>query len=266
MDVFQALFLGLLQGLTEFLPISSSAHLILTPALFGWTDQGVGFDLSVHVGTLVAVVLYFHQDVFGIARDGLVSVSRRKIVGQGALAWYLVLGTIPAGLAGLALLDMIDNELRAVEVIFVTTLFFGLLLGVADWLPKRQRTLDSLSWKDALLVGMAQALALVPGTSRSGITITAGLFLGMSREAASRFSFLLAIPITALAAAVKLLEVATSDVVVDWSGFLIGGVTSFVMAITAIHFFLKWLNKVGMWPYVIYRILLAGLIYAVLMH
>ena len=265
MDVFQALFLGLLQGLTEFLPISSSAHLILTPVFFGWDDQGVGFDLSVHFGTLLAVVLYFREDVFGIARDGLISVSRRKIVGQGALAWYLVIGTIPAGLAGLALLDMIDNELRAVEVIFLTTLFFGLLLGIADWLPKRQRTLDKLNWKDALLVGIAQALALVPGTSRSGVTITAGLFLGMARETASRFSFLLAIPIIVLASAVKLLEVATSDVIVDWSGFLIGGVTSFLMAITAIHFFLKWLNTVGMWPYVIYRIILAGVIYAALM-
>ncbi|WP_417519011.1 undecaprenyl-diphosphate phosphatase [Marinobacter sp.] len=265
MDFYQALFLGLLQGLTEFLPISSSAHLILTPAFFGWNDQGVGFDLSVHIGTLLAVVLYFRRDVFGIARDGLISVAQRKITGQGALAWYLVIGTIPAGLAGLALLDMIDNELRAVEVIFFTTLIFGLLLGLADWLPKRQRAMDSLNWKDALLVGIAQAIALVPGTSRSGVTITAGLFLGMSRETASRFSFLLAIPIIVLASAVKLLEVATSDVIVDWSGFLIGGVTSFLMAITAIHFFLKWLNTVGMWPYVIYRILLAGVIYAVLM-
>ncbi len=265
MDFFQAIFLGIVQGITEFLPISSSAHLILTPAFFDWTDQGVGFDLSVHVGTLLAVVLYFRNDVFSIARDGLASVARRKIIGQGAMAWYLVIGTIPAGLAGLALLDMIDNELRAVEIIFATTLIFGLLLGVADWIPKRHRTLDQLSWKDALLVGIAQAIAIVPGTSRSGITITAGLFLGMTREAASRFSFLLAIPITALAAGVKLLEVAMSGVAVDWSGFLIGGVTSFIMAITAIHFFLKWLNKVGMWPYVIYRIFLAGVIYAVLM-
>ncbi len=265
MDFYQALLLGLLQGLTEFLPISSSGHLILTPAFFGWEDQGVGFDLSVHIGTLLAVVLYFRRDVFGIARDGLVSVGQRKIVGQGALAWYLVIGTIPAGLAGLALLDMIDNELRGASVIFFTTLVFGILLGIADWLPKRQRTMESLNWKDAVIIGIAQAMALVPGTSRSGVTITAGLFLGMSREAASRFSFLLAIPIIVLASGVKLLEVATSDVIVDWSGFLVGGVTSFLMAITAIHFFLKWLNKVGMWPYVIYRILLAGIIYAVLM-
>lgn len=265
MDFYQTFFLGLLQGLTEFLPISSSAHLILVPALFDWVDQGVAFDLAVHVGTLLAVVLYFRDDVFKIARDGLVSMSQRRVVGQGALALYLVIGTIPAGLAGLALLDMIDNELRAVEIIFGTTLFFGLLLGLADWIPKRQRTLDSLNWKDALLVGIAQAIAIVPGTSRSGITITAGLFLGMSRETASRFSFLLAIPITALAASVKLLEVAAADTVVDWGAFLIGGVTSFVVAITAIHFFLKWLNKVGMWPYVIYRIILAGVIYVVLM-
>jgi len=265
MDFLQALFLGLLQGLTEFLPISSSAHLILVPAFFDWVDQGVAFDLAVHVGTLLAVVLYFRADVFSIARDGLISVSRRRVVGQGALALYLVIGTIPAGLAGLALLDIIDNELRAVEIIFATTLIFGLLLGVADWMPKRQRSLDSLNWKDALLVGIAQAIALVPGTSRSGITITAGLFLGMSRETASRFSFLLAIPITALASAVKLLEVATADIVVDWGAFLVGGVTSFVVAITAIHFFLKWLNKVGMWPYVIYRVILAGVIYVALM-
>ena len=266
MDFYQALFLGLLQGLTEFLPISSSAHLILTPAFFGWEDQGVGFDLSVHVGTLLAVVLYFRRDVFGIAKDGLISMGQRRLVGQGALALYLVVGTIPAGLAGLALLDMIDNELRGAGVIFITTLVFGLLLGIADWLPRRERTLDSLNWKDALIVGIAQAFALVPGTSRSGVTITAGLFLGMGRQTASRFSFLLAIPIIVLASAVKLLEVATSDVTVDWSGFLLGGVTSFVMAITAIHFFLKWLNKVGMWPYVIYRILLAIVIYAVLIN
>jgi undecaprenyl-diphosphatase len=265
MDFFQAFFLGILQGLTEFLPISSSGHLILIPAFFEWTDQGVGFDLSVHVGTLLAVVLYFRKDVFAITRDGLLSLGKRQMIGQGNMAWFLVIGTIPAGLAGLALLDMIDNELRAVEVIFFTTLIFGLLLGWADWRPNKGRTLDSLTWKDALLVGCAQALALIPGTSRSGATITAGLLLGMSRQTASRFSFLLAIPITALASAVKLLEAATSDITVDWTGFLVGGVTAFIMAITAIHFFLKWLNKVGMWPYVLYRIALAGVIYAVLM-
>jgi undecaprenyl-diphosphatase len=148
MDFFQSVLLGLLQGLTEFLPISSSAHLILTPALLGWQDQGVGFDLAVHVGTLLAVVLYFRRDVFGIARDGLVSMTQRRIVGQGAMAFYLVIGTIPAGLAGLALLDMIDNELRSPAIIFTTTLVSvccwvwptGYPNAIARWTPFAGKT------------------------------------------------------------------------------------------------------------------------------
>lgn len=140
------------------------------------------------------------------------------------------------------------------------------MLGWADSRPNQQRELTTLNWWDAVLVGIAQAVSLVPGTSRSGATITAGLLLGLSREAASRFSFLLAIPITALAASAKLLEIATNEVSVNWVGFLVGGVTSFVMALAAIHFFLKWLNRFGMWPYVIYRIVLAGIIYLVLMN
>ncbi len=261
MDFLHALMLGLIQGLTEFLPISSSAHLILFPVIVGWPDQGVAFDLAVHVGTLLAVVLYFRRDVFGLTRDGLISVKSRRFVGQGRMAFFLVIGTLPAALAGLLLLDLIENQLRSVGIIFMTTLVFGLLLGWADWLPNPKRSLESLTWKDALLVGLAQMLSLVPGTSRSGATITAGLFLGLSRESASRFSFLLAIPITALAASAKLLEVAVSDAHVDWVAFLVGGLSSFVMALTAIHFFLKWLNRVGMWPYVIYRVFLAGVIY-----
>ncbi len=266
MDLFHSLFLGILQGITEFLPISSSAHLILVPALAGWADQGVAFDLAVHVGTLLAVILYFHRDVTALARDCVTSVVQRRFVGQGRLAYFLVLGTLPAAVAGLMLLDLIDNQLRSVQIIFFTTLVFGLLLGWADWRPNRQRELSTLGWRDALLVGLAQAVSLIPGTSRSGATITAGLLLGLSREASSRFSFLLAIPITGLAASAKLLEVASSDTSVDWLSFLVGGVTSFLMALTAIHFFLKWLNRFGMWPYVIYRVVLAGVIYWVLMH
>lgn len=265
MESLQAFWLGIIQGITEFLPISSSAHLILAPVFTGWKDQGVAFDLAVHVGTLLAVVIYFRKDVLGLIGDGVISLRQRQCVGQGLLAGYLVIGTIPAGLCGLLLLDLIDNQLRAVEVIFFTTLVFGLLLGWADWRPNRGRVMASLNWKDALLVGGAQALSLIPGTSRSGATITAGLLLGLSREAAARFSFLLAIPITGLAASVKILEVATGDVSVDWTAFLIGGVTSFITALTAIHFFLKWLNRFGMWPYVIYRVVLAGVIYLVLM-
>ena len=265
MNLLHALLLGVLQGITEFLPISSSAHLILVPALAGWADQGVTFDLAVHVGTLLAVILYFHKDVTVLVRDGAASMTQRRFIGQGQLAFFLIIGTLPAAVTGLLLLDLIDTLLRSVHIIFFTTLVFGLVLGWADSRPNQQRELTTLNWWDAVLVGIAQAVSLVPGTSRSGATITAGLLLGLSREAASRFSFLLAIPITALAASAKLLEVATNEVSVNWVGFLVGGGTSFVMALTAIHFFLKWLNRFGMWPYVIYRIVLAGIIYLVLM-
>ena len=266
MELLHAIFLGILQGITEFLPISSSAHLIMAPVLAGWEDQGVAFDLAVHVGTLLAVLLYFYKDVGVLTQDSISSITQRRFVGQGKLAWFLVIATIPAAITGLLLLEFIDRQLRLVEIIFFTTLGFGLLLGWADWRQNQQRTLSTLSWKEAALVGVAQAFSLIPGTSRSGATITAGLLLGLSREAASRFSFLLAIPITAMAAGAKLLDVATKDVNVDWIAFLTGGITSFLMALTAIHFFLKWLNRFGMWPYVVYRIVLAALIYFVLMN
>ncbi len=264
MDVVHTFVLGILQGITEFLPISSSAHLILMPLFNGWEDQGVAFDLAVHVGTLLAVLLYFRRDVMVLVHDGVQSLIQRRRVGQSVLAGAIVLGTIPTGIAGLLLLDLIDTTLRSVQVIFVTTVVFGALLGWADYSGKRTRQIESITWKDALLVGLAQAVSLIPGTSRSGATITAGLMLGLDRQAASRFSFLLAIPITALAASVKLLQVANENIAVDWLAFLIGGVVSFITALTAIHFFLKWLNRFGMWPYVIYRMLLAAVIYTLL--
>lgn len=263
MEPLQAIFIGILQGITEFLPISSSAHLILVPLFTGWKDQGVAFDLAVHLGTLAAVLLYFRSDVGAITRDATSSLIQRRHVGQSRLALALVIGTIPTGLAGLLLLELIETSLRSVMVIIVTTVVFGLLLGLADLCGRRQRVIESITWKDALLIGLAQAVSLIPGTSRSGATITAGLLLGLTREAASRFSFLLAIPITALAASVKLLEFATTETNVQWSGFLLGGFAAFVTAILAIHFFLKWLNRFGMWPYVIYRMILAVVLYVV---
>lgn len=263
--LFQDVVLGMIQGLTEFLPISSSAHLILVPVFSGWPDQGVGFDLAVHLGTLLAVMLYFRSDVTQLVVDGIRSLRLRRAVGQSRLAWAIVLGTIPAGLAGLALIDLIDTVLRSVTVIFFTTLGFGVLLGIADRQLGQRRPLSSLTWSDVLLIGCAQAVSLVPGTSRSGITMTAGLFLGLTREAASRFSFLLAIPITALAGTVKLVEVAQLGLAVNWMGFAVGGVTAFITAVVAIHFFFKWLNRWGMWPYVVYRIGLALVIYLVVL-
>lgn len=267
MSTLYAIFLGILQGITEFLPISSSAHLILAPLVTGQVDQGLAFDLAVHMGTLLAVLLYFRRDVFNLTTDSLAALSRRQHVGQSPLALAVVLGTIPACIAGLLLLDLIDTHLRSVAVIFVTTLVFGILLGFADVTAKAERDLSTLTLKDALLVGLAQAVSLIPGTSRSGATITAGLLLGLTRQAASRFSFLLAIPITFLAASVKLLEVISNDAAsIDWLVFAIGTFTAFITAIAAIHFFLAWLNRFGMWPYVIYRLFLAAAIYWFLMR
>lgn len=266
MDNFHAVMLGILQGLTEFLPISSSAHLILIPQLTGWPDQGLAFDLAVHVGTLLAVLLYFRKDVTELAWDGTRSLVLRKTVGRSRLAWAVVLGTIPTGVAGLLLMDAADSTLRAPEIFCATTLVFGLLLGFADLTAKQTRTIDDITWKDVALIGFAQALALIPGTSRSGATITAGLLLGLDRQSASRFSFLLAIPVTALASAATLIDVAREPVAVDWGAFLIGAIASFITAILAIHYFLKWLNQFGMMPYVIYRVILAGVIYWVLLR
>lgn len=263
MNTMQAVILGIIQGVTEFLPISSSAHLIMVPVFYGWSDQGVGFDLAVHFGTLAAVLLYFRRDVGVLLYDGVCSVRRRAHTGQSRLAWAVIIGTIPTGLAGLLLLDLIETMLRSIQIIFVTTIVFGLLLGWADSRKHQTRELHEVTFKDALLVGFAQAISLIPGTSRSGITITAGLLLGLNREAASRFSFLLAIPITTLAASVKLLELAYEGTPVDWKSFLLGGLISFATALTAIHYFLKWLNRFGMWPYVIYRLLLGAVIYVV---
>lgn len=257
MDLWQAIILGIVQGITEFLPISSSAHLILMPALTGWADQGVGFDLSVHVGTLLAVILYFRKDVGALIVDGLRSIPARRNVGQSRLGWMVVMATIPACVAGVFLLDYIDSVLRAVGVIITTTVVFAVLLAVADKWGRGQRQLTDIGWLDAIIVGVAQALALIPGTSRSGATMTAGLFMGLDRQTASKFSFYMAIPITLAAASLKLLTIWQDGLYVDWLGFLIGGVASFITAISAIHLFLKWLNAFGMWPYVIYRLLLA---------
>ena len=267
MDAVYAFWLGIIQGITEFLPISSSGHLVLMPLFTGEADQGVAFDLAVHIGTLLAVVLYFRRDVGSLVKDGVASIFKRQHIGQSRLAWAVVLGTIPAGLAGLALIDLIDTHLRSPEVIMTTTIVFGILLGYADLTAKQTRSIQEVGAKDVLIIGLCQALALVPGTSRSGSTITAGLLLGFTREAASRFSFLLAIPITFLAAAVKILEVANDPTAtIDWTAFMIGGATSFITAMLAIHYFLKWLNTVGMWPYVIYRMIMAAMIYFLILN
>ncbi len=260
MDIYHAILLALLQGLTEFLPISSSGHLILLPRLMDWPDQGLAFDVAVHVGTLTAVLIYFRQDLLLLARAWFGSLHTRKLDQHSRLAWGVLLGTIPVGLAGLLMNGTLSTALRDPTVIAATTIIFGVLLGVADWLGKRSRDEHSLGFKDVMLIGLAQAVALVPGTSRSGITMTAGLLLGLTREAAARFSFLLSIPVIVLAGGMEGLELMGSVATVDWTALLVGVFTSAIAAWLCIHFFLKLIGRTGMWPFVLYRLFLGAVI------
>lgn len=262
MELIQILALAILQGLTEFLPISSSAHLILLPQLEGWADQGLAFDVAVHVGTLAAVVWYFRRDLLLMTRDWGRSLATRQMVGESRLAWAVLLGTIPVGLAGLLFKGVIETELRSPLVIAWATILFALLLWWADAKGRGVRSEHGIGWKDVLVIGVAQALALIPGTSRSGITMTAGLMLGLSRSAAARFSFLLSIPVIVLAGGLHIIELARGEAAVDWNALLLGSVLSGIAAYLCIHVFLKLLERIGMMPFVIYRLLLGvGLLY-----
>ncbi|MCG6966004.1 MAG: undecaprenyl-diphosphate phosphatase [Chromatiaceae bacterium] len=262
MSDLQILILAIVQGLTEYLPISSSGHLILSPYLFGFADQGLAFDVAVHFGSLAAVLAYFRQDVWQIAVAWLGSLAPgRQATPNSRLGWAIIIGTLPVVVAGLLLKSLVETELRAPWVIGIATIVFGLLLGWVDLRARRQREIAQLTLGDALLIGASQVLALVPGTSRSGITMTTGLWLGFTREAASRFSFLLSIP-TILASSVlvtkDLLEAGTP---VDWSGLGLGVLLSGIAAYLTIFFFLRFIERIGMWPFVIYRLLLGGLIF-----
>ncbi|THF57699.1 undecaprenyl-diphosphate phosphatase [Pseudothauera rhizosphaerae] len=260
MDWLQVVVLSVVQGLTEFLPISSSAHLILVPVLTGWPDQGLAFDVALHVGTLAAVLLYFRGELAGMARSWTRSLTTRQLDGDAWLAWAVILGTIPVGLAGLAFKDIVEAYLRSPVTLSIGMIAFGLLLGWADWRRRGTRTEHELTWRDVLVVGCAQALALFPGTSRAGITITAGLLTGLSREGASRFSFLLSIPVIVLAGGLETLELLTNGHPVDWSALIAGAVLAGISAYLCIHWFLAFINRIGMQPFVAYRLLLGAVL------
>ncbi|BCX82285.1 undecaprenyl-diphosphatase [Methylomarinovum caldicuralii] len=258
MTCAHAFWLALLQGLTEFLPISSSAHLILVPRLLGWADQGLAFDVAVHVGTLIAVLAYFRHEVAVIALDWLQALKTRRSNPNAVVGWGVLIGTVPVGLAGLLLKDWIEAYLRTPQVIAAATIVFGLLLGIAERWHRGRRSLEQLTWRDAMIVGVFQAVALIPGTSRSGITITGALFLGYDRLSAARFSFLLSIPVILLAGGVKTLDLLQSGGAVNWDLLLLGVATSALAAYGCIGWFLRLLERVGMMPFVFYRLLLGG--------
>ncbi len=255
MDILQIIVLALVQGLTEFLPVSSSAHLILVPYLTDWPDQGLAFDVAVHVGTLTAVVIYFRKEINKMFFAWFSSLKGRHSE-DSKLAWGVLIGTIPVGLAGLLFKDVISEHLRTPLVIAAATIIFGLLLWYADWSGRRQRNEYTMSWKDIIVIGCAQAIALIPGTSRSGITITAGLMLGLTAPAAARFSFLLSIPVIVLAGGMETLDYLKVANPGDMNDLVYGALISAFSAYLCIHFFLMLLERIGMTPFVVYRLLL----------
>lgn len=262
MELFAAIILALVQGLTEFLPISSSAHLILVPQLLGWPDQGLAFDVAVHLGTLLAVVWYFRHEVVAIVSAWTGSLMGKPCSQSDAhLGWMIIVATIPVVVAGLIFSDFVANELRSPVIIATATAFFGVALWLADLRSKNVADEHKIGLVAAVLIGFSQVLALIPGTSRSGITITVGLALGLSREVAARFSFLIAIPTIAGAALLETIELLDSPTPVPWLAMGVGLVVAASSAYVCIRLFLSVIERIGMLPFMLYRLALAAVLF-----
>ncbi len=259
----QIIVLAIVQGITEFLPISSSGHLILIPAFTGWPDQGIAADVMVHVGSLAAVIVYFWRDVLALA-GGVLNLCRLRMTDHGRMAIYIVLATIPAVIFGLFLKKSgMSANLRSVEIIAWNAIIFGIVLYVADLVGKRVRTMENMTLVSAMLIGLSQALALIPGTSRSGITMSAARFLGFERAEAARFSFLLGIPAIAGAGALTMADFAASgegipaDVL--WAAFL-----TFFSALAAIALLMAIVKRTSFLVFVLYRLALGLFLFALI--
>ncbi|MEM7304648.1 MAG: undecaprenyl-diphosphate phosphatase [Pseudomonadota bacterium] len=260
MDFIQIIILGLIQGITEFLPVSSSGHLVLASIILGWQDQGLLMDIAAHAGSLIAVMIYFRSQI----KEMVVAIfnpgdqqSAKTISLMGSIA----LATVPIMLAGVLFAGFIETHLRSAHVVAATTIIFALFLAYADKTALCQRNEYQLSWKAVLFIGIAQIFALIPGTSRSGVTMTAGLLMGLNRVAAARFSFLLSIPTILAAILYKLLQVSVSDSQIDMLAlfwlFIISGVVAYI----CIEAFIMFVNKIGMMPFVYYRIILGVILF-----
>lgn len=260
MTLLQIIVLAVVQGLTEFLPISSSGHLVIVPSVFDWTDQGLVFDIAVHFGSLVAVCTYFRTDVAGLLRGAVDVVKGDLQTPRATMALAMGIGTMPAAVAGLFLASWIGDNLRSPGIVAGTLAFYGVLMALADRLGRQQRTIAGLKIVDALWIGMAQALALVPGTSRSGVTITAGLALGFRRQDAARISFLLSAPVILLATIYEFATLLAANTTVNWSDLALGAVISGFVAYLSIDFFMRFVNAIGLLPFAIYRLILAVVI------
>ncbi|NMW32456.1 undecaprenyl-diphosphate phosphatase [Altererythrobacter sp. RZ02] len=277
MTLFQQILIALVQGITEFLPISSSGHLILIPYLTDLPDQGPLIDVAVHVGSLLAIIVYFFKDVVVLARGGFASIgvgaSAPNAPAERKLFWWIALGTIPAVVFGLSIkmgvfnglasnvfgIEIIDGDLmssiRFIDLIAFNLIFYGILLGIADWVGKEIKVFEDMSWRDGLIVGLAQALAIIPGTSRSGVTMTAARALGYKRVEAARFSFLLSIPAVAGAGVLIVPEIFEAGTALAWDA-LVAGVLTFIAAFLTMAFLMNFLKKASMMVFVIYRVVM----------
>jgi len=260
MTELQVIVLAIVQGLTEFLPVSSSGHLVLVPAFLGWADQGLAFDVAVHFGSLIAVLLFFRKDIHGLLRGGVQVLGANVKTIESRMALGIGLGTIPAAIAGLLFADWIATNLRSPMVIVYTLSGYAILMVLADRYGRKSRDIASVRVKDAVLVGLAQALALVPGTSRSGVTISAAMALGFERQDAARFSFLLAVPLILLATLYSLYGLLNSSIAVAWGQLAIGVLVSAIVAYLSIEFFMRFVSRIGLLPFAIYRLILAAVI------
>jgi len=265
-DFFRAVVLGVIQGLTEFLPISSSAHLAIFPKFFGWDDPGAAYTAVVQIGTELAVVLYFWRDIWTIGSGWVRGVFSRdaRERPEWRMGWFIIIGSLPIVVLGVLLQSLIDREFRNLWVIGTTLVVLGVVLGIAERVGRKTRPIEQLTWSHAVLLGLAQAGALVPGVSRSGATISMGLFLGYERAVATRYAFLLAIPAVVGAGVYKLKDIPGGDNSYGTGPTVIGTVVAFVVGLAVIHWLLQYVSKNSYTPFVIYRILLGALVLGLL--
>jgi undecaprenyl-diphosphatase len=257
-DFLQAVVLGLIQGLTEFLPISSSAHLRIYPEIFGWGDPGAAFTAVIQIGTELAVLLFFRHDIWRIGKAWVLSLFRPEYRGHldARMGWFIITGSLPIVVLGIALKDVIERDFRSLWLIGTTLIVLGLILGIADRVGGTDKTIKQISLRDAILMGLAQALALIPGVSRSGATLSMGRLLGYEREAATRYAFLLAIPAVIGAGLFELKDVPDGDNLYGWGPTIVATVVSFVVGYAAIAWLLRYVTTRSYAPFVLYRVAL----------
>ena len=262
---FEAIVLGIVQGLTEFLPISSSGHVLIVSQLFGWEDPGAAFTAVTQIGTETAVIIYFRKDIWRIVSTWTRSLANAELRSSidARMGWYVIIGTIPIGILGYTFQDQIETVARNLWLVAVMLIGFGIILGIADRAGRQTKSLDDLTMRDGVLYGMAQSLALIPGVSRSGATISGGLFLGYDRSAATRYAFLLAIPAVMASGLFEATKIADQEVV-SWGPTFLATAIAFCVGYAVIAWLIRYITTNSYLPFVVYRIGLGSLVLVLL--